>query len=208
MPGIAGRAAHWDEAYAQGDVTRSWFQQQPVMSLRMLDAAGVTPADSVVDVGGGASVLASVLLGRGFADVTLLDISATAIGYARRRLGPQAAAGVHWLAADLLTWQPRRCYRVWHDRAVYHFLTAAADQRRYWQALDDATGPGAVAVLGCFAPDGPQRCSGLPVARYSAGDVAGQLGNDWTLISQAREEHVTPAGVRQPFTWVALRKHG
>lgn len=178
------------------------------MSLQMLDAAGVTPADSVIDVGGGASVLAGALLGRGFADVTVLDISATAIGYARRRLGPQAAAGVHWLAADLLTWRPRRYYRVWHDRAVYHFLTAAAGQRRYWQALEDATGSGAVAVLGCFAPDGPQRCSGLPVARYSAGDIAGQLGNDWTLTSQAREEHVTPAGVRQPFTWVALRKHG
>lgn len=205
MPGIAGRAAHWDDAYAHGDATRSWFQRRPVMSLRMLETAGVTPEDSVVDVGGGASVLVDALLGRGFADITVLDISAIAIQHARRRLGAQAK-GVHWLVADLLAWQPQRSYRAWHDRAVYHFLTAASDQQRYRQALDDATDPGAIAVLGCFAPEGPERCSGLPVARYSPADLAQQLKDDWALISQAREEHITPADVMQPFTWVALRK--
>lgn len=204
MPGT-GRASHWDDAYAHGDGTRSWFQRQPVLSLRMLDAAGVTAEDSVIDVGGGASVLVDALLGRGFADVTVLDISPTAIGHAQARLGPKATA-VHWLTADLLTWQPRRCYRVWHDRAVYHFLTAAPEQCRYRQVMDAATGPAAVAVLGCFAPDGPGRCSGLPVARYSAQDLTGQL-DGWALLSQAREEHITPAGVRQPFTWVALGRH-
>jgi trans-aconitate methyltransferase len=206
MSGNVGSVEHWDDAYAHGDATRSWFQRQPAMSLRMLDAAGVTPADSVIDVGGGASVLVDALLGRGFADITVLDISATAIGHARRRLGERAGA-VHWLVADLLSWQPHRSYRVWHDRAVYHFLTTAPAQRRYRDALDEATGAGAVAVIGCFAPDGPQRCSGLPVARYSAEEIAGQLAGGWTLISQAREEHVTPAGIRQPFTWVTLRRH-
>lgn len=176
------------------------------MSLCMLDAAEVVPANSVIDVGGGGSGLAGALLGRGFTDVTVLDISTAAIGQAKRRLGRQAA-GAQWLVADLLAWQPERSWRVWHDRAVYHFLTAAPGQRRYRQALDAATGPGAVAVLGCFAPDGPQRCSGLPVARYSAEDLAGQLHDHWALISQAREEHITPAGIVQPFTWVALRKH-
>jgi trans-aconitate methyltransferase len=199
-----GTASHWDDAYAHGDATRSWFQRQPVMSLRMLDAAGVTPDDSVIDVGGGASALVDVLLDRGFADVTVLDISQTAIRHARERLGPRASA-VQWLAEDLLAWQPRRSWKAWHDRAVYHFLTRAADKRRYRQVLHDATSPGAVAVLGCFAPHGPERCSGLPVARYSAADLEREL-DGWALISQALEEHVTPAGVMQPFTWVALRR--
>lgn len=205
MSETAGRASHWDEAYAGGDATRSWFQQQPVMSLQMLDAAGVLPWDSVIDVGGGASPLAGALLGRGFADVTVLDISATASEHARQRLLDQAAQ-VHWLTADILTWHPQRRYRVWHDRAVYHFLITAPDQRRYRRVLDDATEAGAVAVLGCFAPEGPDRCSGLPVARYTAQDLASQLGECWTIVSDAREDHVTPAGAWQPFTWVAVRK--
>lgn len=198
------RASHWDAAYASGDAGCSWYQLQPVMSLRMLETAGVTAADSLVDVGGGTSVLAGTLLDRGFGDVTVLDISTAAISYARDQLGPRAAA-VHWLTADLLSWQPARTWRVWHDRAVYHFLTAAADQDRYHQALEAATLPGSVAVLGCFGPDGPAYCSGLPVARYSATDLAAQL-DGWTLVSQAREDHRTPAGTVQPFAWAALLK--
>ena len=174
------------------------------MSLRMLDAAGVSPTDSLIDVGGGASVLAGALLDRGFSDVTVLDISATALGYTQARLGPRAAS-VHWLTEDLLTWQPDRTWRVWHDRAVFHFLTAPADQDRYRQAMADATRPGAVAVLGCFAPDGPEYCSGLPVARYSPGELAVTF-KAWTLISEDREEHRTPDGAMQPFTWAALLK--
>jgi trans-aconitate methyltransferase len=199
------QAAHWDEAYAQGAATRSWFQQQPGMSLGMLDAAGVVAADSVIDVGGGASALAGALLERGFGDITVLDVSVAGIRDARQRLGAQAGR-VQWLIADVLTWLPVRHYRAWHDRAVFHFLTTAPDRQRYVRALDAATGPGAVAVFGTFAPDGPEHCSGLPVARYSAPGLAGQLGEQWALIRQDREEHLTPAGVIQPFTWAALRK--
>ena len=198
-------AGHWDAAYAQGVDTRSWFQLQPAMSLQMLDTAGVSARDSVLDVGGGASPLAGVLLGRGFAEVTVLDISATALQYARRRLGSRAGR-VRWLTADVLTWRPRRRYQVWHDRAVFHFLTGSTDQRRYLHTLESATAAGAVAVFGCFALDGPQRCSGLPVARYGPRELAGQLGSDWTLIAQDREEHITPAGAAQPFTWAAFRR--
>jgi hypothetical protein len=115
-------AGHWDAAYAQGADTRSWFQLRPAMSLQMLDTAGVSARDGVLDVGGGASPLAGILLGRGFADLTVLDISATVLQYARRRLGPQAER-VRWLRADVLTWRPQRRYQVWHDRAVFHFLT-------------------------------------------------------------------------------------
>jgi trans-aconitate methyltransferase len=198
-------ASYWDDAYAASETTRSWFQRHPGMSLRMLDTAGVTADASVIDVGGGSSPLAGVLLERGFPDVTVLDISAAGMAYARQRLGARAEQ-VQWLVADVRTWVPRRRYRVWHDRAVFHFLVTAEDRRQYAQALQRATEPGAIAVFGSFAPDGPQYCSGLPVARYGAQELAAELGSQWRLISQNREEHVTPAGAIQPFTWAALVK--
>jgi hypothetical protein len=205
MPDESGAAAHWDDAYALGETTRSWFEDQPGMSVRMLADAGVSAASAVIDIGGGASSLAGALLDRKFCDITVLDISATGIGYARRRLGPRAEH-VQWLTADVLTWQPGRRYQAWHDRAVFHFLTAARQRRHYVRTLNTATSLGSAAVFGCFAPDGPEQCSGLPVARYSPAQLAGELGDQWRLISQDREEHITPAGGIQPFTWVALRK--
>jgi SAM-dependent methyltransferase len=207
MAAEPGSAAHWDQAYAHGDTMRSWFQAAPEMSLRMLDAAGVTAADSVIDVGGGASPLAAALLGRGFGDVTVLDVSAVAIEHARRRLGPRAGQ-VHWLTADVRAWQPIRRFSAWHDRAVFHFLTTAPDQEGYRRALAAATAPGAVAVVGCFALDGPRQCSGLPVARYGPGDLAARLGPGWALVAEDREEHITPNGLTQPFTWIAQRRTG
>jgi SAM-dependent methyltransferase len=205
MAAEPGWAARWDKAYAQGDTICSWFQDAPEMSLRMLDAAGVTPADSVIDVGGGASPLAGALLRRGFEDVTVLDISAAAMEHARRRLGPRADQ-VHWLTADIRSWRSARRFAAWHDRAVFHFLTAEPDRQDYRRTLAAATAPGAVVVIGCFAPDGPQQCSGLPVARYGPGDFAAELGPYWELVAQDREEHATPAGAAQPFTWAALRR--
>ena len=205
MADQAQAAAHWDAAYAQGDETRSWSEDHPGMSLRMLGAAGVSAADAVIDVGGGASPLAGALLNRGFGDLTVLDISAAAMRHARDRLGPRAGQ-VHWLTADVLSWHPPRRYQAWHDRATYHFLTLDAHRQQYLRTLDAATAPGAVAVFGCFAPDGPQHCSGLPVARYSPAQLARQLGARWLLITQDREEHITPAGTIQPFTWIALRR--
>jgi trans-aconitate methyltransferase len=201
----AQAAAHWDAAYARGDDTRSWYEEHPGMSLQMLDSARVSAADALIDVGGGASPLTRALLDRGFRDLTVLDISAAGMQHARERLGPRADR-VHWLTADVLSWHPPRRYRAWHDRAVYHFLTTEEHRQQYLHTLDTATAPGAVAVFGCFAPDGPQQCSGLPVARYSPAQLARQLGARWLLISQDREEHITPAGTIQPFTWIALRR--
>ena len=175
------------------------------MSLTMFDAAGITAGASVIDVGGGASPLAGALLERGFGDVTVLDVSAAGMAYARERLGARAEQ-VRWLAADVRAWRPQRRYRVWHDRAVFHFLVSAEDREQYLDRLASATEPDAVAVFGLFAMDGPEQCSGLPVARYSTTDLADQLGEQWMLVSQDREEHRTPADAIQPFTWAALRK--
>jgi hypothetical protein len=154
---------------------------------------------------GGASHLAGVLLERGFTNITVLDISATGMQYARWRLGPQAER-IRWRTTDILTWRPERRYQAWHDRAVFHFLTTSHACQQYLQTLRAATTADAAAVFGCFAPDGPQHCSGLPVARYNPQELPGQLGNDWTLISQDREEHITLTGTAQPFTWAAFRR--
>ena len=205
MADPAKAAAHWDAVYAHGDDTRSWFEKHPGMSLQMLDSAGVSITDALIDVGGGASPLIGALLDRGFGDLTVLDISAAGMQHAQQRLGSRANQ-VHWLTADVLSWRPRRHYRAWHDRAVFHFLTADEHRQQYLHTLDTATAAGAIAVFGCFAPDGPQRCSGWPVARYSPAQLARQIGTKWLLISQDREEHITPAGTTQPFTWIALRR--
>lgn len=197
-----GTAQRWNSAYEHGDATCIWFEERPGRSLAMFERAGVTPEDSVIDVGGGAARLVDELLARRFCDLTVLDVSEVGLGIARARLEADGE-GVTWLAADVLGWAPARTYRVWHDRAVFHFLTAQDDQRRYLHA---ATMPGAVAIFGCFALDGPSSCSGLPVARYDPAGIAERLGERWQLVADDREEHTTPAMVVQPFSWAALRR--
>jgi len=202
-----GTAEHWDTAYAHGDDTCSWFQSRPVRSLALLDRAGITPADSLIDVGGGAARLVDELVQRGFVDLTVLDISQVALSHARARLGPSADR-VTWVAADLCEWEPTRTYRVWHDRAVLHFFTSHDQRCRYRRALEAASAPGTVAVFGCFAPDGPPSCSGLPVTRYDPSGIAELLGSSWELVAHEREEHTTPRQAVQPFTWAAFRRTG
>lgn len=198
-------AQHWDEAYAHGAGTCSWYQTQPLASLRMLDAAAVRTDDSCIDVGGGASTLIDALLARGHTDLTVLDVSTGGLQIAQQRLGADAAR-VHWLHADLRTWQPARSYRVWHDRAVLHFLSDERSRHGYLHALAAATEAGSVAIVATFAPDGPKRCSGLPVCNYGADDLADLFGGAWRLVSSDRERHATPAGAVQPFTWAAFRR--
>jgi hypothetical protein len=200
-----GGAAHWDQAYANGAEARSWFQTEAAHSLHMIDLAGVDRDAAIIDVGGGASTLVDSLLARGYTDLEVLDISSTALALTRRRLGA-AASAVTWLCLDLLSWIPQRTYALWHDRAVFHFLTDPAQRARYLRTLTQATAPGSSAVFGCFAPDGPDHCSGLPVARYDARSLAACLGQGWTVISADREEHLTPRGSIQPFTWVVLQR--
>lgn len=205
---VDARTRHWGEVYAErGEQGVSWFTPQPVVSLDLLDAAGIGPAASVIDVGAGASRLVDALLDRGHTDLTVLDITEGGLAIARSRVGP-AAARVQWVVADLLTWEPRRHYDVWHDRAVFHFLTAAAEQARYVQLLDRALDPGGVVVVGTFAEDGPQACSGLPTARYGPEELLDVLGGPgrWTELARRRRHHTTPWGVDQAFTWLALRR--
>lgn len=204
---MSGAAEHWDGAYAQGETTRSWYQQRARQSLALFQRSGVTETASVVDVGGGASVLVDNLLDLAFSDLTVLDISASALLMAKQRLGDSAST-VTWLTEDLLEWVPGRIFDVWHDRAVLHFLTDSRDRERYCSVLESATAPGSLAVIAAFAPDGPERCSGLPVHRYGVSSIRALLGPQWSLVSDDREVHTTPSGSTQPFTWAALRRRG
>jgi trans-aconitate methyltransferase len=205
VPNPTDLAAHWDRAYAEGDTARSWYQPAARTSLALLAAAtGGLPA-SVVDVGGGASTLVDGLLAAGVEDVTVLDVSAAATAIAAARLGEDAQR-VTWVTTDLLEWRPPRRYAAWHDRAVLHFLTDDADRGRYAALLDAATAPGSVAVLGGFAPDGPEKCSGLPVRRAGAEELRDLVGEGWTLVEARTETHHTPSGGEQAFQWVALRR--
>jgi SAM-dependent methyltransferase len=199
--------AHWDAVYAgRAETTLSWYQRSPVVSLELIESLGLPAEAAVLDVGAGSSSLVDALLARGFSDVSVLDISAAALEVARARLGADVAGRVHWLSADLLDWTPPRAYALWHDRALFHFLVAEADRRRYLEVLRVAVPAGGHAILGTFGEDGPERCSGLPVVRYSAEALAAALGDDFVVRTTRREEHRTPAGVVQPFSWVAATR--
>lgn len=198
------RAEHWAQVYSRCGVTQvSWFAAEAVHSLALLDAGDVDPGMPAVDVGAGASRLVDALLARGFSDVTALDVSDDGLAQARERLG--AAAGqVRWVVTDLLDWVPDRRFGFWHDRAVFHFLTGPADRRRYRELLAATLAPGALVVIGTFAADGPRSCSGLPTVRYSPEELAAELGDGLRVVAARREEHRTPSGAVQPFTWLAL----
>ena len=202
-----GRHRYWDGVYDKDPTQLSWYQPEPTTSLELIDTLGVPVEAGVLDVGGGSSALADELLVRGFSDLSVLDVSGAALNVARRRLG-SAAQRIQWIHEDLLHWTPTRRYDLWHDRAVFHFLVDPADQERYRDLLAAALRPGAVAILATFGADGPSHCSGLPVARYEPGQLVAALGDGYECMTSRREAHTTPAGVVQPFTWVALQRSG
>ena len=197
----------WDDRHRATPVEElSWFQPTPVTSLELFDRLGVRSSDSVIDVGGGVSPLAGALLDRGFGDVTVLDVSKEALDVAVARL--PTSANVTWIVADVRTWRPDRTWSVWHDRAVFHFLTAAEDRRAYLRTMSQALRRGGGLVIGTFALDGPDHCSGLPTQRYDARALLDTISSQIQIepVAATREVHITPGGIRQPFTWVACRK--
>ena len=194
--------SRWDDVYDRGDSRVSWFQAEPIVSLRLLHDAGLHVGSSVIDIGGGASCLADRLVERGVRDVTVLDVAESALQISRKRLG-SAADRVTWLAEDLRQWRPARRFDLWHDRATFHFLTEPGDRAEYASVLQAALDPHGRVVIGAFAEDGPALCSGLPVARYTPADLSAQFPG-LRVMRVEREEHRTPWGAIQPFTWVIL----
>lgn len=193
---------HWESIYRSRQPDEvSWYQAEPRRSLELVRRAAPDTAASIIDVGGGASRLVDGLLAAGYRDLTVLELSGAALGHSRTRLGP-AAAAVRWIEADVLAAElPPAAYDVWHDRAVFHFLTAAVDRSRYVAQLRTALKPGGHAIVATFAPDGPERCSGLPVVRYSPESLGETLGPGFRLVEDIREEHPTPGGKSQAFVY-------
>jgi len=198
--------AHWNAAYeAKATVSLSWYQPVARLSLELIDAAKVDKHARLIDVGGGASTLVDGFLDDGFEDIVVFDLSDRALEAARARLGERAAR-VRWRVGNILHDDPGGPFALWHDRAVFHFLTNPADQDTYISVLHRNVAPGGVVVMATFAPDGPERCSGLPVQRWSAEEIAAKLGPDFELVDARRESHMTPAAKEQRFSYGVYRR--
>ncbi len=199
---------HWDSVYAEKpEAQLSWHQDDPQKSLELIEVAGVSTRASIIDIGGGTSRLVDALLARGLHDLTVLDLSSIALETARQRLGP-AGDAVTWIAADVTEWHPDRQYDLWHDRAVFHFLVDPTDRAAYLGTLAQAVVAGGHAIIATFAPDGPETCSGLPVARYDSGQLSEMLGNNFKLVADCRHPHHTPWGATQSFQYSLFRRLG
>jgi SAM-dependent methyltransferase len=199
------RQDHWDGIYEQrGESGVSWFQEVPRRSLALIRRYSPPPAH-VVDVGGGASRLVDGLLSAGYREVTIVDVSPVALALARQRLG-DAAETVSWVEADVTTDPPLPETDLWHDRAVFHFLTDEADRRAYAGLAANTVRPGGTLVIAAFSLDGPQECSGLPVQRYGESELAAAFAPAFALVESDRERHATPAGAIQDFTYAVFRR--
>lgn len=216
------KKTHWEDIYVTKKSDEvSWYQTSPKLSLQMIRAAGLNPADPIIDVGGGVSGLVDHLVDLGYEDLTVLDISQEALGRTRQRLGGLEKK-IDWIASDVTAFKPGRQYRFWHDRAVFHFLTDLEERKRYLQVMSRAVVGGGYVMIATFALDGPDKCSGLPVQRYSheslqetlgpiaplglQGPNALPLGSGFEMILKDREVHTTPWETTQSFIYALFRK--
>ena len=197
---------HWETVYttkAENEV--SWFQDNPALSLELIDLVRPARDAAIVDIGGGASRLVDCLLARGFERVTVLDISQAALDVAKARLGKRATK-VQWIAADVTRWRPPETFDLWHDRAAFHFLVDATDRKAYLERLVRGVKAGGHAIIATFAPDGPEKCSGLPVQRYDPASLSAAIGDAFELVDHRPHRHVTPWGAVQSFQFSVLRR--
>ena len=200
------RRAYWEGIYTnKSEREVSWFQENPAASLELIVPLGVTAASAIIDVGGGSSRLVDNLVQRGFEDVTVLDFSEAALEAAKARLR-RDAAHVHWVVADVTTWEPLKTYEIWHDRAAFHFLTEEHDRSAYVARLARALKAGGYAIIATFAIDGPERCSGLPAVRYDPASLGKTLGRAFELVDTRRHTHATPWGTEQLFQFSVFRR--
>ena len=198
---------HWNRVYTtKSEEQVSWFEPLPAVSVQMLKAAGVTPESCVVDVGGGDSRLVDYLVAEGLECVAVLDVSGAALARAKARIGSRADLLI-WIESDVVASWTLKPMDVWHDRAVFHFLTDASARKQYRGHLLDVLKPGGSAVIATFALDGPEKCSGLPVARYSPESLAAELGPALRLTESRPHRHRTPWGTTQSFQYSRFVRH-
>ena len=205
---VTAPGAHWEEVYStQGGTEVSWYQEEPTLSLELIREASKGADTRVIDVGGGDSVLVDRLLSLGYVTPSVLDISAAALERAQARLGSDAAR-VNWLVGDITKVESLGCFDVWHDRAVFHFLTSQEERQAYVTLAEQSIPVGGHLIMATFAPNGPERCSGLPVCRYDEHSLARTVGPGFTLVRHQEEIHTTPWGATQAFTYALFRREG
>jgi ubiquinone/menaquinone biosynthesis C-methylase UbiE len=198
---------HWEKVYSTKSTDAvSWFQPHADLSLDLIKATGVTQQAAIIDVGGGASTLIDDLVSEGYIDLSVLDLSGAALDAARRRMGARADK-VSWIEADITQAVfPSHRFDIWHDRAVFHFLTDPADRARYVKTVLRSVKPGGHVIVATFAEDGPLQCSGLPVMRYRPGELHDQFGEAFVLLKHQKELHHTPSGATQQFVYCYCRR--
>lgn len=197
----------WENVYTtKATDSVSWFQQHANTSLQLIEHSGVPLSGQIIDVGGGASTLVDDLLAHGYSNVSVLDLSLAALQAAQSRLGALADR-VTWITGDITRVEPpENCYDLWHDRAVFHFLVDAEDRAAYKRALHRSVKRGGHVVIATFAEDGPLKCSGLPINRYSVAELQEEIGDELTLLDSVREQHQTPSGAIQNFNYCYFKK--
>ncbi|MEO8095843.1 MAG: class I SAM-dependent methyltransferase [Pseudolysinimonas sp.] len=199
---------HWERVYQGAPPTAaSWYEPIPAISLELIRKSGVGQDAPILDVGGGASTLVDHLLATGFRDVTVLDVADAALAAAKARIG-HASAEVHWVVSDVAAFRPARRYALWHDRAVFHFHVDPQRRDQYLTVLRSTLAPGGHVIVATFGPQGPTRCSGLDVQRYSERELSAVLGPGFRLVEARLEDHATPAGGRQQFLYGCWKSGG
>ena len=202
------RKSHWEGIYSgKSPLEVSWYQKEPVLSLQLIEDTGISTDAAIIDIGGGASILVDHLNERGYKHLAVLDISGNALAYAKKRLAA-AADDIEWFEADITTFQSSHQFDLWHDRAVFHFLTDANDRKRYIKTLKQTLKPGGHLIMAAFAIGGPTKCSGLDIVQYDANKLLAELGSGFTLVEENAEIHVTPTDQEQQFVYFRfVREH-
>lgn len=197
---------YWDDVYTKNRPDEvSWFQKEPTISLNLIQKLSNNKAQ-VIDIGGGASVLADYLLKLGYSNIAVLDISKKAIDHTKTRLVNQAVK-VEWYVKDITDFIPSHPYDIWHDRAVFHFLVDPKSRALYIKTLKNTLRPEGYALIATFAKDGPKKCSGLDIMQYDSLSIQHELGDEFTLIEHQSEIHLTPKGNEQLFNYFLFQRH-
>jgi SAM-dependent methyltransferase len=201
------KKTHWENIYQdKSPLDVSWYQKEPSLSLELIRSTHVGSDEPIIDVGGGASVLVDYLCKEGFTNLAVLDISGKALFCAKKRLG-NLAQNIEWYESDITQFHAPHQFSLWHDRAVFHFLTDKPDRKNYVKALKHALRPGGHLIIAAFAIGGPKQCSGIDIVQYDAEKLTAELGDDFELIEVRNEVHITPSNKEQKFTYFRFTKN-
>ncbi|MDH5484467.1 MAG: class I SAM-dependent methyltransferase [Gammaproteobacteria bacterium] len=198
---MTDKKSHWESVYREkSPLEKSWYEDTPELSLQLIHNTQINHGQAIIDIGGGSSTLVDHLYDEGYTNISVLDISSTALAYTRNRLGDKANT-IQWYEDDITLFKPAQTFSVWHDRAVFHFLTEMSDRNKYVDILKQALEPGGHLIIAAFAIGGPTKCSNLDIVQYDAGKLINELGEGFELVEEINDIHITPANKQQEFAY-------